>query len=244
MTQERALNRAIEELINSIVSKIRNMDVNEFLRIGVDPFRFSINVGFYGERKSIKKEVEHKLAMNLENYVGNFHEKYLGNCEHVPTQTMWQEVNRGQIPGIDIMNRKLKKYYQVKSKHNSMNSSSSAKLAQELHDLTEKDGDAEVGCAWIVAKKDKKCIGEKVISNTGYVLKGKDAYSYITGDSDELDEVIDALPERINDKIKNTNIDVESIIEDAAEKIYKELRQRANSEGLSIVQYLKNESID
>ena len=131
MPQESVLESAVTTLLSGYRDKITGFDADGFLKTGVDPFRFKVNVGLYGLRRSVRKEIEHKVEMTLENLVGGFHENYLGNCEHVPTGTSWEIVPTGEIAGVDIRNRERQHYLQIKSKHNSMNSSSSARLAQK-----------------------------------------------------------------------------------------------------------------
>ena len=190
MVQKIVLQKALEKLINGYKSKIDGFSIDDFLKTGVDPFRFTVNVSIWGLKEAVRKEIEHKIEMALENLVGDFHEDYLGNANHNPSNSKWGKVAEGSIPGIDIANRSEKIYLQIKSKHNSMNSSSAARLAQELEETSDMYPDAIVGCIWIVATQGRKAIGENKISEVATCYKGNKSYELVTGEPDELDSVL------------------------------------------------------
>ncbi len=179
MAQEQVLQQALEKLINGYRSKIDGFSVEDFLKTGVDPFRFTVNVSIWGLKLAVRKEIEHKVEMALENLVGDFHENYLGNATHNPSNSQWEKIPEGEIPGIDIANKDRKIYLQIKSKHNSMNSSSAAKLAQELKETSDLYPGAVVGCIWVVATQRRKAIGENKISGVASCYKGNKSYEAI-----------------------------------------------------------------
>ena len=71
-----------------------------------------------------------------------------------------------------------------------MNSSSAARLAQELEETSDMYPDAIVGCIWIVATQGRKAIGENKISEVATCYKGNKSYELVTGEPDELDSVL------------------------------------------------------
>lgn len=244
MPQERALKKAIKKLLLGYKEKITGFSANDFLKTGVDPFRFSINVSLYDLKKSIRKEIEHKLEMALENLVGAFHEDYLGNCTNIPSDAKWEKVPEGQISGVDLKNENLRCYLQVKSKHNSMNSSSSTRLAQQLRNLSDSIPGAIVGCAWIIAWQDKKCIGENKIDEVGIVLKGKNTYKYITGNENEMDEVVSDLPTVIEDLCNEFDINFEGLLDTGTDRVLSELENLAYRHDCTVTEYMYKRSVD
>lgn len=237
MPQIDVLKKAARELVLKFKDEVEKFSLMEFLKSGVDPFRFSFNVALIGIEKATEKEIEHKLAMKLENLIGEFHENYLGNCTHNSSESKWEKVPQGVMPGIDIKNTSLKTYLQIKSKHNSMNSSSSKRLAGELTQIKTQIPDANVGCGWIIASKKKACIGEGEIRKAGgMVLKGNELFSFITGDSGELAELMSIFPGIVADESKDINY--EKLMRDASLKIYKELASTAKSNGMDVIKYL------
>jgi len=244
MPQEFALKRALEILINSYKSKIETFTDSNFLRTGVDPFRFAVNTTIFDLKKAIRKEIEHKCEMALENAIGDFHENYLGNCIHLPTRSKWIKVPNGTIRGIDIKNEHLKVYLQIKSKHNSMNSSSSSKLAQELKAIIADDAKKVVGCAWVIAWQNKSCIGEKAIAPFGKVLKGKKAYEFVTGNPNEMDEVIESLPNEIFALLEEQKIDFNHLLDNSAERVALSLSKKAKSLNSTVNRLLYEQSVN
>lgn len=242
MPQEQALEKAVDTLISGYKNKITGFGISEFLETGVDPFRFTVNVSIWGLKAAIRKEIEHQIEMTLENLVGDFHENYLGNTRHIPTNTKWKMIPEGNMPGIDIANYEQKIYLQIKSKHNSMNSSSSKKLAQELGELAETIPDATVGCVWVVATQRKKAIGENLISEVGVCYKGNKVYEIITGEEGELNKVLEALLVLIPNKIGETNFD--DLLDTAAERVSTALIQLAAASNKTPIQVVTSKSID
>lgn len=242
MPQKKALEKAVDALISGYKNKITNFGIEEFLDTGVDPFRFTANVSIWGLQQAIRKEIEHKIEMTLENLVGDFHENYLGNATHIPTNTKWEKIPEGLIPGIDIANRESKIYLQIKSKHNSMNSSSSKKLAQELGELTEEIQGATVGCGWVVATQKRKAIGENAIAEVGVCYKGKMVYEVVTGEKDELTKVLDELLIQIPKKTRGINFD--ELLDKAAENVVKSLTKMATKAKKTPIEFVTSRSID
>lgn len=237
MPQIDILKKAARELVLKFKDEVEKFSLKEFLKSGVDPFRFSFNVALIGIAKATEKEIEHKLAMKLENLIGEFHENYLGNCTHKASNSKWEKVPQGVMPGIDIKNTSLNTYLQIKSKHNSMNSSSSKRLASELAQLKTQKPDAKVGCGWIIASKKRACIGEGEIRKvSGVVLKGNELFSFVTGDSGELAELMSIFPEIVADESKDINY--EKLMREAAIRIYKELDSTAKNNGIDVIKYL------
>jgi len=242
MTQIKPLKKAVHILLDGYKNKVEGFGLEEFLKTGVDPFRFTVNVSIWGVEKAIRKEIEHKVEMALENLVGTFHENYLGNCIHEPTNSKWHIIPAGEIPGIDIANYDKKTYLQIKSKHNSMNSSSSARLAQQLEELSLKDPDATVGCAWVIATSRRKAIGETTISKVGKCIKGKAVYETVTGTANEMDSVLEKLPELIKGKAEQINFG--SLLDKAAMKVAADLQALAKKRGITAIQVVAEKSVD
>lgn len=241
MTQTEVLKRAAAMLVDSYLTKISEYSIDDFTKRGVDPFRFGFNVAAHGLRRAVRNEIEHKMQMTLENLLGDFHEYYLGNSEHLPTHTRWEVVPEGEIPGVDIANRQEGWYLQVKSKHNSMNRDSSRALAEELRKLRESSEADTVGCGWVIAGPSKKCIGEKAIAEVATVLKGRDLYAFVTGAPDEMDGVVEDFLQEVKEALKDSNLD--QLIEGVSERVVMALERAAKAEDTSPVSYLFRQSV-
>ncbi len=241
MPDLRSLHAAVDALVASHAARVRAFDTGAFLSAGVDPFRLAFNVAMHGAPDAIRHEVQHKLEMALENDFGSFHEEYLGNCTRAPRGSRWRVVPRGQVPGVDLANDSEGIYLQLKSKHNSMNSSSAKRLAQELRALKARRPHATVGCAWVVATTDRPCNGEGEIAAVGAVLKGKAVYDFVTGRSGDMDEVVALLPGLMADAIRRHRLAEE--IDNIAARVHADLDRLARRSGYSIVEFIYNRSV-
>jgi hypothetical protein len=257
MVQKVVLQAALTKLISGYRNKIDGFNIDDFLKTGVDPFRFTTNVSIWGLQNAIRKEIEHKVEMALENLIGDFHEDYLGNCVHVSTNTKWEKVPEGSIPGIDIANRQQEVYLQIKSKHNSMNSSSSKKLAEELEETLEIHPNSEVGCIWVVATQNRKAIGENTISEVATCYKGKQAYAKVTGVQDELKDVLTetlSIIPQILSKIdfgeykgetgETLKKDFSFVLDESAIRVADSLNEMAKDTGKSPIEIVTDKSIN
>ncbi len=257
MVQKVVLKAALENLISGYRNKIDGFDIKDFLKTGVDPFRFTVNVSIWGLQQAIRKEIEHKVEMALENLIGDFHEDYLGNSIHVPTNTRWEKVSEGSIPGIDIANKQREVYLQIKSKHNSMNSSSSKKLSEELQQTLEIHPESEVGCIWVVATQNRKAIGESIIAQVANCYKGNQAYEVVTGEQGELKnvltEILSIIPPIVN-KIDFGHYETETgetlkkdfsvVLDESANRVAESLKEMAAEAGKSPIEIVTDKSID
>lgn len=241
MVQKKVLQKAIENLVKGYKEKIERYSVDDFLKADVDPFRFGFNIELWGLEQAIIKEVEHKIEMSLEDLFGDFHENYLGNAEHIPTKTRWKILPSGAVKGIDIVNEKNDWNLQIKSKYNSMNSSSAHDLAEQLKRLFGTRPKGTFGCGWVIAGSKRKCIGEDKIARVGKVYKGKELYHFVTGNKDEMDEVLEVFPNMVKNAIGKVNFD--SLIKAATKKVLEELKKRAKEQNLQVVQYLYEEAV-
>jgi hypothetical protein len=242
MVQEKVLRTAVDELMTNYTNLIKNFALEDFLKSGVDPFRFKFNTELWGLKKSVRKEIEHKIEMKLENLMGDFHEDYLGNTTDIKTKNSWRIVPKGELPGVDIANEKDDKFLQIKSKHNSMNSSSSNKLAEEIVELKNQKPKAQIGCGFVIAKSGQAAIGESTIRSIGgLVFKGKELYHFVTNNNKEMDEVIESFPIIVRQLKNNYNFD--ELLNQASERIINELERKAKKGGISLEDYLYRDAV-
>ena len=241
MVQKDVLEGAIKRLLRGYKDKIKGYSIDDFLKADVDPFRFGFNLELWGLEQAVRKEIEHKIEMSLEDLLGDFHENYLGNVRHIPSNTKWKKLPEGTVKGIDITNEKYDWNLQIKSKHNSMNSSSAKKLTEQLKRLSEVRPEGVFGCGWVIAGSKRKCIGESGIAKVAKVYKGKELYHFVTGNTNEMDEVLETFPRILKDATKE--MDFGGLIKQATERVLNELEKRAKARKLTVVKYLYEEAV-
>ena len=241
MPQEDAFKEAITILTNEYTTLISKFSCEDFLKSGIDPFRFNFNSEMWGTREAVRKEIVHKIEMKLEDLFGDFHENYLGNCVHLPTGTRWEIIPSGKIPGIDIANKELSYYLQIKSKFNSMNSSSAKRLAGQLDRVKKEKPDSIVGCGWVIAGSSRSAIGENDIKKVAKVFKGKELFAFITGNVTEMDDLILQFPKLL--KETRDKYDFEKLLSDATDIIINELDKKAKLMNIDLKTYLYKHAV-
>ena len=241
MVQKDVLEKAVRRLLKGYRDKIKGYSIDDFLKADVDPFRFGFNVELWGLEHAVRKEIEHKVEMSLEDLFGDFHENYLGNARHIPSNTKWKKLPEGTVEGIDIINEKNDWNLQIKSKHNSMNSSSAKKLAEQLKKLSGVRPEGIFGCGWVIAGPKRKCIGESGIAKVAKVYKGKELYHFVTGNINDMNKVLEVFPRILKDAKKE--MDFDGLIKQATERVLNELEKRAKARNLTVVRYLYEEAV-
>lgn len=241
MVDEKVLRKLAGEMFTDYLNLVRGFNVDSFLTSGMDPFRFSFNYELYGPKDAVKKELVHKIEMKLENAFGSFHEKYLGQVEHTPSGTKWRIFKSGELPGIDIGNEGLDAYLQIKNKHNSMNSSSSKRLATELERVKTSKPGATVGCGWVIASPNRLCLGENYILPKARTFKGNELYEFVTGNPNEMSEALEMFREIIREY--STRHNFAELVEQAATRVKDTLESQAKSRGLDVIEYLYQNAV-
>lgn len=121
------------------------MDLKKFNSNLIDPIKLTFDSIVYEQsyEDTIENEVLRQLDKTNSNLIGYFHQnifKYFSSDWDVPKQ------------GYDIENRKERIFVEMKNKHNTMNSSSSAKTYMRFQNTIIHDKDAKCLLVEIIAK--------------------------------------------------------------------------------------------
>ncbi len=231
------LSNVIKKITRDYANKISNFSTEYFLKTDIDPFRFEFNTKIWGLENAVKREIAHKAEMYLEYLFGNFHEDYLANATDEKTGSKWKKADRRTLPGIDIINEKKECYLQIKNKHNSLNSSSADNLAKKLEAISKQKKNSIVGCGWVIAGPSRTCNGEDLMKKGGMgVYKGKKLYEFVTGNPQELDQVLKSFPIIVEEELKKYTL--KRLLDDALIKILKDLKKLAKDENVTVMEYL------
>jgi hypothetical protein len=121
------------------------MNLKQFNSNLIDPIKLTFDAIVYEQsyEDTIENEVLRQLDKTNSNLIGYFHQnifKYFSDDWNVPKQ------------GYDIENIKERIFVEMKNKHNTMNSSSSAKTYMRFQNTVLKDRDAKCFLVEIIAK--------------------------------------------------------------------------------------------
>lgn len=158
---------------------------------------FDITVKQIGFDGWANKELERQQDKTINNKIGEFHQELLGKVDG------WVDLGIGDETEIDLKKEDNSVFIELKNKHNTMNSSSTKTCREKLENVIEQYPNATAYWAYIISRKYKsenrvwKYQGrenEKIRRISGDLL-----YEMITGDSDALEKVYEAIPKAIVD---------------------------------------------
>ena len=158
---------------------------------------FDITVKQIGFDGWANKEIERQQDKTINNKIGEFHQELLGKVDG------WVDLGIGDETEIDLKKEDNTVFIELKNKHNTMNSSSTKTCREKLENVIEQYPDATAYWAYIISRKYKsenrvwKYQGredEKIRRISGDLL-----YEMITGDSNALEKVYEAIPKAIVD---------------------------------------------
>ena len=166
---------------------------------GIDAIKtiFDITVKQIGFDGWANKEMERQQDKTINNKIGEFHQELLGKVEG------WVDLGVGDETEIDLKKEDNTVFIELKNKHNTMNSSSTKTCREKLENVIEQYPDATAYWAYIISRKYRsenrvwKYQGredEKIRRISGDLL-----YEMITGDSNALEKVYEAIPKAIVD---------------------------------------------
>lgn len=158
---------------------------------------FDITVKQMGFDGWANKELERQQDKTINNKIGEFHQELLGKVDG------WVDLGVGDETEIDLKKEDNSVFIELKNKHNTMNSTSTKGCREKLENVIEQYPDATAYWAYIISRKYKsenrvwKYQGredEKIRRISGDLL-----YEMITGDSDALEKVYEAIPKAVTD---------------------------------------------
>ncbi|BDS10833.1 Eco47II family restriction endonuclease [Aureispira anguillae] len=199
-----------KELLNHVYDTVKkysfSMDLRKFNKNLIDPIKLTFDSIVYNQsyEETIENEVLRQLDKSNSNLIGYFHQnifKYFSSDWHVPQQ------------GYDIENTREAIFVEMKNKHNTMNSSSSAKTYMRMQNSIIKNPNATCLLVEVIAKKSQNIPwvvtldGQKQSANHQIRRVSIDKfYELVTGDKNAFQKLCKALPTVIKDatsKLKN-----------------------------------------
>jgi len=200
------------------------MNLKEFNSNLIDPVKLTFDSIVYsqGIEKTIENEVLRQLDKSNSNKIGFFHQnifKYFGNGWNVPER------------GYDIINEKEKIFVEMKNKHNTMNSSSSAKTYMRMQNTIIQDSASTCLLVEVIARSSQNIpwvitldgIKQPINENIRRLSIDK-FYHLVTGIEDSFMQLCSVLPNVIKDVVSNIDTqNKENIVFDELNKISDDL---------------------
>lgn len=211
----------VKNTIKEYKDTLKAIDLKKFNSNIIDPIKLLFDKEVYNKNfeEIIKFEIQRQRDKSNSNIIGYFHQnlfKYLKNCK-VPKEG-WDVIFLGEENNY---------YIEMKNKHNTMNSSSSAKTYMKMqnHLLTSKDRDKSI-CALVevIAKKSQNIswvitidkIKQQPCESLRRISIDK-FYEIVTGDKEAFKKLCFQLPitiKKILQKEKELNIEKDKVLEE------------------------------
>lgn len=196
----------IRETIEQYGDKLQSVDLKKFNSNIIDPVKLLFDKNVYGFSwdEIVKSEIFRQRDKANNNSIGYFHQnifRYIAGCT-VP-KSGW-DIIFTKDGGIDIGGDTVSTIYvEMKNKHNTMNSSASAKTFMNMQGQLLRDGDCACFLVEVIAKKSQNIPWS--ISLDGQHQSHKRIrrvsidrfYELVTGEKDSFFEMCMALPDAI-----------------------------------------------
>lgn len=197
---------------------IKAIDLRKFNSNLIDPIKLTFDSKVY--EKSIEQIIVEEISRQRDktntNEIGYFHQnifKFYENCE-VPAHgfdVIWTKGNGNKV------------YVELKNKHNTMNSSSSAKTYMKLSSKALDDNSCECFLVEIIARRSQNIAwsmsldGERVGNERIRRVSIDKFYEMITGDSVSFYNLCGVLPKVIDDIMASSEkftVEEDTVIEE------------------------------
>lgn len=228
----------VKATIEKYGDKLKPIDIDAFNKNVIDPIKLIFDKMVYQSswEEIIKNEIFRQRDKSNNNDIGYFHQRmfqYIANCE-VPREG-WDVIYRNDA-GIRTTDGEIVHtvYVEMKNKHNTMNSSASAKTYMKCQNQLLQDDDCICCLVEAIAKRsqDIKWIasvdGMRVQHKRIRRVSMDKFYELITGEPDAFYQMCLILPEVIENVIANAEITIPK------DTVIAQLRQTADEKHISM----------
>ena len=208
---ENNFKKHVQETILKYGEKLESFDLKRFNSNIIDPIKLIFDKSVYkiSWEEIVNNEIFRQRDKSNNNDIGYFHQNifsYFEGCE-VP-QTGWDVIYRNPdgivMPDGDIVHTI---YVEMKNKHNTMNSASSAKTYIKMQSQLLDDDDCACFLVEAIAKHSQnakwttKVDGKNVQHRRIRRVSMDQFYAVVTGDENAFYKMCMALPEVINEVV-------------------------------------------
>lgn len=188
----------------TVESYRREITLEQFNENIVDPIKLTFDSKVYGKtiHQAIEDECFRQIDKSNSNRIGYFHQyifRYAGGGWEVPDQ------------GFDVENNNLHVYAELKNKHNTMNAASSQKPYMKMQGKLLDDDQATCYLVEAISKKSKDepwkiTLDKRPRCHNRIRRMSMDKfYEMVFGDSTAFFKLCKALPEIIEDVVRDNN---------------------------------------
>ena len=179
------------------------IDMNKLHKNTLDPIKqiFDISAMKIDSDTWVKNELIRQQDKTINNKIGEFHQKLLGSVNG------WEDLGIGDSTKVDLRKKDNSIFMELKNKENTVNSDSKNQLRIKLSNILKTYPKAQTYWAYILSMKGDSgtCIWNYHENSNPKIKKiwGKNIYQLVTGKSDALEQVWNAIPIAVADIMTN-----------------------------------------
>lgn len=208
---EENFEKQVYETIQSYQKVLKSINLKQFNNNTIDPIKLIFDKYIFDlhYEKIIELEIQRQRDKSNTNSIGYFHQNmfsFIKNCE-VPKEG-WDVIFRGSDATY---------YIEMKNKHNTMNSASSAKTFMKMQQQLLVDRNCICALVEVIAKESQNIpwqitidkVKQPLVENLRRISIDK-FYEIVTGDAEAFSKIYEQLPRTIKKILqKNPNCKVE-----------------------------------
>ena len=210
---EENLKKHIAETIIQYGENLQPFDIKKFNANVIDPIKLIFDKNVYGSswEEIIKSEIFRQRDKSNNNSIGYFHQKIFQYIEGCTVPKVGWDVIFEKSDGIEIEDcgKVSRIFVEMKNKHNTMNSSASAKTYMKMQGQLLRDDDCACFLVEVIAKKSQNIAwkvtldGQKQKHRRIRRVSIDEFYKIITGEDDAFYQLCMILPKMIESVISD-----------------------------------------
>lgn len=232
----------IHETILQYGERLQSFDLEKFNSNYIDPIKLIFDKNIYGAtwEEIIKSEIFRQRDKANNNSIGYFHQnifKYFANCT-VP-KSGWDVVFK-KSNGIEFDGDTVGTIYiEMKNKHNTMNSSASAKTFMKMQGQLLRDNNCACFLVEVIAKRSQNIPwaisldGQKQMHKRIRRVSIDKFYELVTGEEDSFFKLCTALPAAIKELL--AEVDTLKVPQDT---VFAELKNKASDKSFELALFM------
>lgn len=209
--------KCVKNVLSAYTKAEKEFNFKTLQKNVVDPIKMVFDI--YSKEKDVDQwlntEKIRQADKTVNNAIGTFHQEILGCVDG------WNNLGTGHETGADLKNDEGTIYIELKNKHNTLNSEGIKKLWEKLEVIVTNNENCIAYWAYVISKRDsgiEPFIVEirnknKEVIKTLYnerikIIKGGSVYELVTGDSNNINKLWEAIPLAINN-LKGGSFDLD-----------------------------------
>ena len=240
---EENLKKHIAETIIQYGENLQPFDIKKFNANVIDPIKLIFDKNVYGSswEEIIKSEIFRQRDKSNNNSIGYFHQKIFQYIEGCTVPKVGWDVIFEKSDGIEIEDcgKVSRIFVEMKNKHNTMNSSASAKTYMKMQGQLLRDDDCACFLVEVIAKKSQNIAwqvtldGQKQKHRRIRRVSIDEFYKIVTGEDDAFYQLCMFLPKMIESVISDfENLKIPN------DTVFEELKNNSATKSFELALYM------